>query len=105
MSRHSLSRVLLFLGFLHVGVHLRECSEIVVDELSRLTVGNVHSLGQSVGGDTVYYSEVGLLGFLPLGIGNLVHILVPYLRCRGAVDVEPLRGKLQSYSRRPRDGP
>ena len=80
----------LLLGLLHVGVHFGESSEVVVDELAGLVVAYVHALGQSEGGDAIDNAEVGLLGLLALSVDHGRHLLVPYLRCSGPMDVETL---------------
>ena len=78
------------LGLLHVGLHAREGEEVAVDEVTGLAVGDVHALGQSVGGDAVDDAEVGLFGLLALGGSHLADVLMPDAGSRGGMDVEAL---------------
>ena len=71
-------------------MYLGEGFEIVVDELSRLSRGDVHALRQAEGGYAIDDAEVGLLGLLALTVANLIHALFPYLCGGGAVYVEGL---------------
>ena len=76
-----------FLGALHVSPDLGEGGKIVVYELSRLAVIDVHTLGQTVGADAVDDAKVGLLGLFALFGSHFAYGDMPYLGCSGCVYV------------------
>ena len=69
-------------------MNLWERLEVVVDELAGLARGDVHTLCQSKRCDAINDTKVGLLGFLTLGVGNLIHRLLPYLRRCSTVNIK-----------------
>ena len=81
-------------GTFHKCMDLGEGSEIVLNELPCLTVGNAHALCQTKGRDAVDDAEVGLLSLLALCVGDLIKGFFPYLGSGGAVNIQSLAERL-----------
>ena len=78
------------LGLFHIFLDFREGLEIALDELARLSVGDLHALCKTIGGDAIDDTEIGLFGFLTFGGRDLLHLLMPDLCGCCGMDIEAL---------------